>query len=73
MARTRRRRRAKEAETIALDGPPCPRCRNLMHVRSHGPGWEPIPGRAYYSRWYRCANRSCPTTEVMPKEFKIDG
>jgi len=25
----------------------------------------------YYSRWYRCDNPSCKTTQVMPPEFKV--
>jgi hypothetical protein len=53
-------------------GPPCPRCRRPMQIRQH----DKIRRKQrrqpfYYSRWYLCTHSDCPTTLVMPREFRV--
>jgi hypothetical protein len=52
-------------------GPPCARCGYMMIAWKHDPAWVPRPGRQYYGRWYECLNRSCPTRQVMPEEYRV--
>ena len=61
--------KAERAITVPGRGDPCPRCAREMEIREHRPGWRPQPGRAYYSRWFRCVHPDCRTREVMPLEF----
>lgn len=50
-------------------GPQCRRCGMWTAVYEHKV--TPPADRPYYSRWYRCENRRCPTTLIMSEEFKV--
>jgi hypothetical protein len=55
-----------------FSGPPCPRCRRPMEIRGHARIREKQRRQPfYYSRWYRCPHTDCPTTLVMPPEFRV--
>ena len=64
--------RSKTTQVVDYYGPPCPRCHNCMHVHEHieiGP--KQLKKAFFYSRWYYCANRKCPTKLVMPVKYKV--
>ena len=80
--RRRKERRRKAAKTrrtrfgitvvVRESGPPCPRCKQTTEVREHkksGKGQR--QAKFYFARWYRCTNRQCKTTLIMPEEFKV--
>lgn len=53
-------------------GPPCPRCGRSMQVREHNRITDEQLKRPFFYRlWYRCMNRDCKTTLVMPEQFKV--
>jgi hypothetical protein len=60
------------AKRLGLSGPPCPRCKRATEVREHRViGEKQLRAPFYYSRWYRCTNAECPTTLIMPNEFRV--
>lgn len=65
-------RRKPNAITISTNGPPCPRCARSMLIRVHGPGWQIPIDRGFYLKWFKCQTRECPTTEIMPKEYRCE-
>jgi|HubBroStandDraft_6_1064221.scaffolds.fasta_scaffold2596375_1 uncharacterized protein with PIN domain len=57
---------------LDIPGAPCPRCKLAMTVFEHQEITDKLRRQAvYYSRWYRCDNPGCKTTQVMPPEFKV--
>ncbi len=57
---------------VGLAGPPCPRCGVATEVREHKEVTAKELARPfYYTRWFKCTNRRCKTTLVMPEEFKV--
>ena len=57
---------------LDIPGASCPRCKLAMTVFEHREMTaELLRQPVYYSRWYRCDNPSCKTTQVMPPEFKV--
>ena len=57
---------------LDIQGASCPRCKRPMTVFEHREMTEKLLRQpVYYSRWYRCDNPGCKTTQVMPPEFKV--
>jgi hypothetical protein len=57
---------------IPRDGDPCPRCGVPMEIHEHNSvGDKQLRQRSYYTRWFRCANKSCKTTQIMPPRYKV--
>jgi hypothetical protein len=55
-----------------IEQPKCPRCRGAVEVREHKSVTEKMLRQPFfYTRWYRCVNRECPTKNIMPKEFIV--
>jgi hypothetical protein len=53
-------------------GPPCARCGWSTQIREHAVITERELRKPYYfRRWFRCINRKCKTTLIMPDEFKV--
>ena len=67
----RRARRPSNAITISDGGPPCPRCGADTLIRVHGPKWRQPTDRFFYLKWYKCVSIGCPTTEIMPPEYRV--
>jgi len=63
-----------KGETIVIpgDGDPCPRCGVPMEIHEHNSvGDKQLRQPFYYTRWFRCTNKSCRTTQVMPPRYKV--
>ena len=63
-----------KGKTIVIpgDGDPCPRCGVPMEIHEHNSvGDKQLRQPFYYRRWFRCANKSCKTTLVMPERYKV--
>ena len=71
-AHRRRRTRFGKVIVVSESGPPCHRCKQATEVREHEVlGEQQRRAKFYYERWYRCTNRQCTTTLIMPEEFKV--
>jgi hypothetical protein len=71
-ARRRRKTRFGITTVVRESGPPCRRCKQATEVREHGAITEKhLAQPFYYTRWFRCTNRKCKTTLIMPEEFKV--
>jgi hypothetical protein len=43
-----------------------------MEIHEHNSvGDKQLHQPFYYTRWFRCANKSCKTTLVMPERYKV--
>jgi len=62
----------KNTKIIGHDGPSCRRCGEPTQIREHERVTpKELRRHFYYSRWYRCVNKNCRTTEIMPDEFRV--
>jgi len=69
---SRRENISENTQRKIFNGPPCPRCARPMEIRQHDKiHQKQRPQTFYYSRWYRCTHADCPTTLVMPPEFRV--
>jgi hypothetical protein len=65
-------RRERNMRIISRDGPRCKRCGHPTEVREHVRISErELAQPFYYSRWFKCANKRCATTLIMPAEFIV--
>ena len=56
---------------VGNDGPPCGRCKQPTQIRDLIAVTPKIQRRPFYYRRYYCTDRSCKTTLIMPKEFRV--
>ena len=58
--------KSRKGKTIVIpgDGDPCPRCGVPMEIHEHNSVGDK-------QRWFRCTNKSCKTTLVMPERYKV--
>lgn len=63
----KKRIRAADRQEVGR-GEPCPRCRQTTTRLEHTPAFKPPASAGYYRFWFRCDNRACKTTLIMPSE-----
>lgn len=63
-------RKASRGVTIPGDGIPCPRCGRITEIREHRAEITHTKP-TFYTRWFRCVNDDCRTTEIMRGEFRV--
>jgi len=69
---TRPNKRRRNMKIIGHNGPPCHRCNRPTEIREHIQVTErELAKSSYYSRWFKCTNRDCTTTMIMPAEFIV--
>lgn len=69
---SRKRKLPEDTVVIGTDGPPCHRCCCPTEIREHKEvGPKELRRQYYYSRWFKCVNPYCRTTEIMREEFKV--
>ena len=69
---TKKKRRRYLVRVVPGDGDPCPRCGVPMQIREYNNLTNKDLHRPYfYTRWFCCTNKSCPTTLVMPERYKV--
>lgn len=50
----------------------CQRCKQATQIREHiEVTAKHLRQPFYYSRWFKCTNGKCQTTQIMPERFKI--
>jgi hypothetical protein len=50
----------------------CPRCGKATQIREHRQVGEKLLQQPYYySRWFYCVNKACPTKQIMREEHKV--
>jgi hypothetical protein len=61
-----------KSKVIGKGGPPCPRCGKATQVRTHlSIGRKQLRQPYFYSRWFKCTNKKCRTTLIMPPEYIV--
>jgi hypothetical protein len=61
-----------KSKVIGKGGPPCPRCGKATQVRTHRSiRRKQLRQPYYYSRWFKCINKKCRTTLIMPPEYIV--
>jgi hypothetical protein len=69
-----RKKFSKNRVIVPGKGPPCHRCGWPTQIREHREiAAKELSKPFYFRRWYRCINRQCKTTLIMPDEFKVYG
>ena len=68
----KKKRQRYLVRVVPGDGDPYPRCGVPMQIREYNDLTNKHPHRPYfYTRWFCCMNKSCPTTLVMPERYKV--
>jgi len=71
-SKARKLRRLQQRLADGVLGPLCPRCQQRTQVHRHPEITPALLGQPfYYSEWYRCTNRSCRTTNIMPQDKRV--
>lgn len=64
--------RKMKSVIVSYDGPLCHRCKHPTAVYEHSRITQKhLRSKCYYTRWFRCLNKKCKTTLIMPEEFRV--
>lgn len=64
----------KNIRCMGMSGDACPRCRRpTLRFKRTTITDKDRAKKHYYSSWFICTNKSCPTSVITPERFKMDG
>ena len=68
----KKKRQRYLVRVVPGEGDPCPRCGVPMQIREYNNLTDKHLHWPYFNtRWFCCMNKSCRTTLVMPRRYKV--